>query len=279
MDKDTNKNLKDTRSPLPNLPLNKGEEQGGGLRYTKISKLITALYMVTDIMDKEEPIRLKLRTLGLEIISDSNLARTVLAKNKEGMSFTIMDQIISLLNIASAMNFISEMNCAILKKEFLMLQESIQVKNNWLEEFLDSPLEGWPKDGVENSSTSPRLKSRYSSRGELNSIGHKGHTRIGVQKGSTLMKALSKFEVSDKIGSGAQNFNTLKKERRDSIINIIKASGGNATIKDIKTNTIAQGFALRNVSEKTLQRELISMIKDGVLNKTGEKRWSRYFVK
>ena len=42
-------------------------------------------------------------------------------------------------------------------------------------------------------------------------------------------------------------------------------------------------LALRNLGEergeKTLQRELASMVKDGVLYKTGEKRWSRYFIK
>ena len=31
------------------------------LAYTKTSKLITALYMVTDTMEKEEPIRLKIK--------------------------------------------------------------------------------------------------------------------------------------------------------------------------------------------------------------------------
>jgi len=71
----------------------------------------------------------------------------------------------------------------------------------------------------------------------------------------------------------------LKKERRFNIINIIKNNGGSSTIKDIKakTNTGVQGSLV--CSEKTLQRELMSMIKDGVLNKTGEKRWSKYFIK
>ena len=31
-------------------------------------------------------------------------------------------------------------------------------------------------------------------------------------------------------------------------------------------------------SEKTVQRELASLISDGLIKKEGEKRWSRYFV-
>ena len=305
MDKDINKNLKDINSPLPNLPNPsrpplvrggqsippdkgeekgvKGEERGGGLSYKKINKLITALYMVTDIIDKDEPIRNKLRTLGLEILSDTytSFARTVLASR--------VDEVVSFLDIASALNFISEMNCAILKKEFFELkgsiQESTQVKPSWLEGFLkNSPLEEYPLGGGgRNLSTPTRWSLGHPSRGELIP---KGHTRIGVQKGSTLMKALSSIKDMHKNDPAPyeavgfrSGFDMLKKQRRFDITNIIKNNGGSSTIRDIR---IKIGNGTQNsltCSEKTLQRELMSMTKDGVLNKTGEKRWSRYFVK
>jgi len=89
-------NIKDTSSPSP-LP---GEGRGEVVSFTKTNKLITAVYMVTDIIDKEEPLRNKLRTLGLEILSDPPIARTVLA----------IGQLMSFLDIASAVGIISEMN-------------------------------------------------------------------------------------------------------------------------------------------------------------------------
>src|SRR3989338_9708564 len=107
------------------------------LSYTKTNKLVTALYIVTDIIDKDEPIRHKLRNLGTEIISDPERIRPG-GTYGAGMSMRI-DQIMSFLDIASAMNFISEMNCEILRKEFLELkasvQENIDMKPTWLEEF------------------------------------------------------------------------------------------------------------------------------------------------
>jgi hypothetical protein len=255
------------------------------LSYTKTHKLITALYMVTDIMDKEEPLRNKLRTLGIEILSDvSNMSKAVFDIQK-------IDQAMSFLDIAGAMNFISEMNCSILKKEFLELkvsiQDSIQVKPVWLEEFL--------KDSKEEKIPLPNLPLRRgrSEEGVLffgESIS-KGHTRIGVQKGSTLMKAIKDMSYRNNLearpntlglASRIQDLNFLKKQRRDNIINIIKIIGGNATITDIKTKIAslpAMAGSLVSCSEKTLQRELISMVKDNVLYKTGEKRWSRYFVR
>ncbi len=246
--------------------------------YTKTHKLITALYMVTDIMDKDEPIRNKLRALGTEIISDPE--GKPIASYGAGMSIMRIEQIVAFLSIASAMNFISEMNCAILKKEFLELKNSINehvsIKPTWIEEFLkDSPLEEYPSGGG-GRILHPVSRASHPSRGELNSIGHKGHTRIGVQKGSTLMKALS-----DKMNivSQTKDFDILKKKRREDILNIIKIIGGNATIKDIMAKMNSGINGVSSFSEKTLQRELVSLIKDGVLYKTGEKRWSRYFIK
>ncbi len=233
--------------------------------------------MVTDILNSQEPIRNKLRTLGIEILSDTISKLVVNLDDK-------IQEVVSLLDISSALNLISEMNCGILKKEFLELRNSMQENINnkplMIEEFLSEP------------TLSRSLLSRsgifIKDRVNLNS---KGHTRIGVQKGSTLMKALSDkthfmFDSNHEaksnalgLSSRAQDFNILKKQRRDDIINIIKHIGRNATIKDIRTNInigIQKSLAC---SEKTLQRELILMVKNGVLNKTGEKRWSRYFVK
>jgi len=269
----------------------------GSMSYTKTNKLITALYMVTDIMDGDEPLRNKLRTLGIEIISDINFAPlNIHIKISEIMSF---------LDIASAINIVSEMNCSILKKEFLELDKSIKdftggVKNTNrginLSEFLfESPLLDEEDVGGGDSSniTSLRPKSEHSSliRKRDNSIGHysNGHkysTSIGVQKGSTLMKALSDRITPEARPLGftqyAKNFDILKKQRRNDIISIIKTIGGNVTIKDIKDKIKTSQRkidSLVSCGEKTLQRELVSMVKDSVLNKIGEKRWSRYFLK
>lgn len=234
------------------------------ISYTKTNKLITALYMVTDIIDKDEPLRNKLRILGTGIISDMHSTPSN-ACNK-------INQIMSFLDIASAISIISEMNTNILRKEFLELNQSIKESTDKVEP-LNRQIDLSAFFKAELPSTKRSLgKVQYSS------IGHQYPTRIGVQKGSTLMKALSDRtqNLSDRATKNADDFLILKKERRYEIINSIKANGDSATITDIKNK--AQGL-LTSCSEKTLQRELMSMIKDGVLNKTGEKRWSRYFIK
>jgi hypothetical protein len=266
-----NKNLRDPkRKSLTSYGAGTSSMPILSLSYNKTNKLITALYMVTDTMEKEEPIRLKLRTLGIEILSDINLSKPAFDTQK-------ITAILSFLNIASDIRMISEMNCNILRKEFTELKESIQeftTQNHlWFEEFISkSPLLDEEGAGGGNS------KITTSSFGHSSSIRRrefsKGHpTKIGVQKGSTLMNALSKVE-------GGNEFGILKSKRREEIISIIKdkknTSGINgASITDIKNG--AKG-TLVSCGEKTLQRELISMVKDNVLKKTGAKRWSQYYL-
>ena len=89
-----NKNLKDPERKSLMTSYGAGtSDMSFTLAYTKTSKLITALYMVTDTMEKEEPIRLKLRTLGIEILSDITMSKTVFDISK-------IEQILSFLNIA-----------------------------------------------------------------------------------------------------------------------------------------------------------------------------------
>lgn len=61
-----------------------------------------------------------------------------------------------------------------------------------------------------------------------------------------------------------------KTERRNKILTFLK-DNTDAGIKDIKNE-------FNGVSEKTIQRELTSLVSAGLLGKKGERRWSTYFI-
>jgi hypothetical protein len=58
------------------------------------------------------------------------------------------------------------------------------------------------------------------------------------------------------------------KDRQEAILSVIRQKES-ASIKDIST-------VIRNVSEKTIQRELLVLISRGLVSKQGERRWSTY---
>src|SRR3989338_7918346 len=108
------KSIKDTSSTLTSYQAS-GLGSGSVIwSYTKTNKLITALYIVTDIMDSNEPIRLKLRTLGVNILSDMSAQVGITSLTRLNLVKKIQE-VVSFLDIASTIGLISLMNSNILK--------------------------------------------------------------------------------------------------------------------------------------------------------------------
>lgn len=72
-------------------------------------------------------------------------------------------------------------------------------------------------------------------------------------------------------GFGRARSDGDKEERRKIILALIRQKPS-LTVKDIAKS-------ISGVSEKTIQRELLSMVAEGVLEKRGERRWSTYSIR
>lgn len=86
----------------------------------------------------------------------------------------------------------------------------------------------------------------------------------GVEKGRKVREP-KRIEAHSDASPVSQPIGRTRSER---ILDIIKDKG-EATIKDISES-------VTDCSEKTIQRELINMIKDNVVLRDGERRWSKY---
>lgn len=235
----------------------------------RANKLVTAIYMVTDIMDTSEPIRNTLR-------ASSNILITDIYQNSNQTPKRI-SEIMSFLGIGYTVGLISEMNYNILRKEFnsfLGAISNIKSPNSFWSGGPTTLLEFFKEETLipegSNDSNTP--------------ISYKGHpkpSRLGVQKAETFMQVLSD-KLSNVSVTKSQDYDVLKNRRRNEITDILKrhinSKTGDAnglTITDIKR--MATGV-LATCGEKTIQRELVAMVRDGVLSKSGSKRWSRYSI-
>src|SRR3989344_9627753 len=93
---------------------------------------------------------------------------------------------------------------------------------------------------------------------------------INLDKGheSLVLKLETKESViKDKI----KLISSKKNTRQEAILSIIKNK------KEVMIKDISSQF--NGYSDKTIQRELFGMVKDGILIKSGEKRWSRYSLR
>lgn len=210
----------------------------------KAEKLMTAVYILTDLLSDSEPIKRHLREASLVILKDIHLLwNQTLSKRKE-LARRIADSVegvLSFMEIASATGLISRMNADILKSELEALEGTLQAQ------IFSANLSA--KEDVLFSQEFFALPEANSNNKESN---YKGH------------------EVSDT--ADLATFTEKKRKeistRREQIVIAVKENP-NSTIKDIEKH-------FPDLGEKTLQRELVTLIALGLIKKKGERRWSRY---
>ena len=95
----------------------------------KAEKLVSAIYLLTNLFTEEDPIRIRLRERSLDLVpamssgSSSPLDVSVYVK-----AIQLIDEILSYLAIALSINLISVMNYSILKEQFYLLRGQISTK-------------------------------------------------------------------------------------------------------------------------------------------------------
>ncbi len=227
----------------------------------KTSKLVTALYMVTDCMSIEDPIKSRLRVLGVQLVSYAYEIQTLspVGKTEDISRFTsCVGEVISLIEIGSTMGFISPMNMSILKKEFSLLRDeciSFETRDSHFSFSLDESMLGVDKNPTEYTSA---IKDKRTDGLSLNTS-----------------PSLSRLPIFTKKTYQTGSSSGDKNERTKKILDFIK---------DKKNHSVGQvGISIKDISrhftdcsEKTIQRELQSLVEGGSIKKIGAKRWSRY---
>jgi len=222
----------------------------------KIEKVVSALYLITDRLDKSEPLKWNIREEGTSLLSDVMKLNNYLVSDKlkifSNISFKLFE-IMSFLELAVATKLLSKENLEVFRREFNLLLSLIENNSVKITSQL-SPYLGGEYFKIKDKSLRPK---------EIKNV---LECIKDIQEG--------KGQIKDK-GQSISNMkrrripnNEKKTTRRDSIIEIL-SKGQKLTIKDISK-------VITDCSEKTIQRELQSMMKDGLLKKEGERRWSRY---
>ncbi len=223
--------------------------------YNRTYRLVAAVFAVCGVMDESDQLKTKIKDLSLTLISN--------AVNLKDIEFADADKLVgeiekksillmSMLDIASITGSISEMNGGILKEEFTAFLVELQ------------KFSGQFKNQKEGS-----IKSILSS----NDIVYSSNERQLDSQPRISSSIINTAKTSQPLVNGVKNGTNghkRKDTRRVTILEFIKGHG-NASIKDIAPNIVG-------CSEKTIQRELMELIREGRIKKEGERRWSRYSV-
>ncbi len=251
----------------------------------RIEKLVTALYMVTDCMDAGDPLKSQMRRLGVDMLSDMTRLSHMTPGEKHVVLSGFEDDVSELsayLSVAASVGQISSMNHAILKREFLKLQADCIAQKGKV--FLSKKEMSTLSVGTIAemfTEQSPAIESVKDTLAIKDIVQAPAQSVFYERKNSLpesfikdplvlTKKTLDKSAMTQKNLSRALDVG-LKVERKNKILKLIKEKK-EVTIKDIST-------VISGCSEKTVQRELSSLVAEGVLTKTGEKRWSKYSLK
>jgi len=218
----------------------------------RIQKLTAALYRVTDLLSDKEPLKWTLRDKALNLYDD--LVSVKNTKDKDSLldnSLKNFAQIIKSLELVSAGVCVSNLNFEILKREYLFLKNFVEGKKTDIaydsKMLLDLTSLGKisSKSGVDERNSAPQ--------------------RILPEK-SQINQAYSGKSPSY-IETSAQEINP--QSRKGKVLDFLK----NGPAKSV--NEIALIFN-GETSEKSIQRDLLDLVKIGKISAIGDKRWRKY---
>ena len=215
----------------------------------RVQKLTAALYRVTDLLSDKEPLKWTLRDKALNLYDDLVSVKNV--KDKDSLldnSLKNFAQIIKSLELISAGVCVSNLNFEILKREYLFLKNFVEGKKTDIaydsKILLDLASLG---KSLHSTSDVEWRKQRE--------LSEKSHASSGM---SATYGEISPREIDPQ-------------SRKGKVLDFLK----NGPAKSV--NEIAVIFN-GETSEKSIQRDLLDLVKIGKISAIGDKRWRKYEI-
>jgi len=234
--------------------------------YKKTEKLVSALYLLSSFISDKEPVKWQMREAGVDLLSNSlslsdrSSSERMLAYAKfisTGLKF------LSFLEVSYQGAIISEMNYNILKFEFENLIQTAEAEEGksgakglvFADHFFEVP--------KAISTNTPVSNNHFSA-----SVANKGQSNLSDR----FTRPNGGMSVKKSVETKSTESKKKDKSNRQDIIIALLKKNPELGIKDFISS-------IKDCSEKTIQRELVSLVSKGLIKKAGEKRWSRYSLK
>lgn len=207
--------------------------------YKKTERLAKALHLIRPAFKDAQALRARLERVSVEMVDASVLPPL---EAKDALSRELL-ALSSLLSIARTGGYLSPMNAELIAREAHLLLSEVSAYEEPKLSFEETP----SLAALARSSAAAPRAPRQAARSEAPA--EEGEAPVREVKGHS-------DEIKDKGG------------RKDAILSVLKSKGP-SYIKDIST-------IIRDVSEKTIQRELQALVLEGRVRKSGERRWTTY---
>lgn len=251
------KDTERTRSiSLPSVRSNPfGSNISGEKAYRRAERITAALYILTRHVSDREPLRSHARNISHALLQDvmglkSGFRTEGEPENITGIHARVRETI-SIAQLLSVAGYCSKENTDMLTRALEELSQFIEVASTTaLSERIIFTKEDLLIDQTIRTGTARSQVTTTKGQDAPSTHGT-------VRKDTQTLKGQNKV---------ADNFSS----RKSAILEVLK-DGKKMGIKDIASFVIG-------CSEKTIQRELATLVLDKLIHREGEKRWSRYFI-
>jgi hypothetical protein len=242
--------------------------------FGKLEKLAHAVILLTSRGDTE---RTLVERVEVSVLDSVREAASLGSQSDHAPLASVLLELVSLLRLSATAGIITKSNSSILVDEYLavlsrLAAPSVQGIVLRREELL-TDMEGGVEDpsalwrqlpgSIDDLFSLPGAESaNYKGQDGKKDITH----RTPAYKGQ--IQQTTKGQVSHKVQMSDRKQGKPQTSRSQAILTVVKAKGV-VSIRDVAA-------VITDCSEKTLQRELLALVEQGVLKKEGERRWSTY---
>lgn len=228
--------------------------------YKKAERLAKAIHLIGPAFISSGPLKDRLDRIAVGLVDAAVLPPMA---SREALSRELL-ALSSILGIARTGGMLSAMNAdLIIREAHVLLAEAAEYEEPRL------ALEEIPSLAMlAKSTTSSGNDSREHAR--LRSLARVTYDTVLGSEESASDIGQTKGHVKDTVRTGKPEAvrGGGNEGRRDSILAVLRAKGP-SYIKDIS-------LVVRDVSEKTIQRELASLVSEGQIIRKGDRRWTTY---
>ena len=222
----------------------------------KTEKIVTALYLVTNLIKDNDPLKWEIRERCMSLISSTVALASIDSQEKNTYMRFFLSSILetrTFVNISLGSHSISKMNAGVIIDEIDALV--IHIK--------DQALDSASRAGYV-------LSKSFFATDPPSRTDDKGQVKSDEKNSTTSFSDRVNHPVSFRKTAQENAFikDNQKDSRKSSILELLRKQP-NQTIKDIVK-------VIPNCSTKTVQRELSNLVNSGVIKKEGDRRWSRY---
>lgn len=231
----------------------------------KTSRIASVSFLLADVLDDNDELKTELKKSAIGLVRD--VTQSAHSTQKRDAYVSGLLRVVTLLDSAQRGGLLSRMNTETLSDEIAKLSELLETIDWYIgRRFREESYFGGqaPKELFSPEPVVSRSESFERHSKDMFS------QRMSVPESRSDSDRQS--EQKDNAQGGRVQFKErvqeIQKDRRATILGLVQKKD-RITVKDVS-------MVIKDCSEKTIQRELLALVKQGVLKKEGERRWSTY---